>query len=1014
MKINYKIFRIFSSFLLFLLLTNSQIIFGQLVTTQQTPANAVLNSLAGTGVSITNIQFTGAPQALGSFAGNVTNMGFNAGVVITTGTILTNSQGPIGPNNSSNAGQSNGFPGDVELTTIAGITTFDASILEFDFTANANLVSFRYIFGSEEYPEFVNSGFNDVFAFFISGPGIAGIQNMAQLPGGAGVVSIDNVNINSNSAFYINNTGAGVNGLQYDGFTIPIVASSQVICGQTYHLKIAIADAGDGIFDSGIFLEAGSLTANSNVDIQSSISNNVFFDPTILAEGCTNGTITLTRSGTQIGSALTIPINMLGTALQGIDYSNIPTSISFAAGQTVQTINFSTIADLLTEGSETMTFVFGIPDPCNAIATTNISLFIQDNPPLVLTLVDQILPCIGDQVTLNSSVTGNNGGQLSYLWSNGQTTPSITLSPTSTQFYTLTVTGNCSNQVASGNVTVIVNPLPVVDAGADQTICIGSTVTFNGTGAILYHWENNINISLNGSVPSQNPTTSFTLNTNAIFILTGTDAFGCIDKDTAFLIVNPLPIVSAGVDQTICAGNSSLLTHSGAVDYTWTPSNLYASDSVSPLQTTTYVLTGIDVNGCSNTDSVTIFINALPLVNAGLDQTICEGVTTLISGSGGVSYVWNPGNLAAISAIVSPQYTSSYFMEATDVNGCKNRDTLIVVVHPLPLVSINPIAAVCEGSNVILTATGALSYSWSNGLPNGSIIIPSVGTTNLTVLGIDQFNCENSANVDVIAHPNPVLNLIFGPNLGCAPYEFTFQNNGSSTSCNFQFDNSDVQYACGQQSHIFSIPGCHTFKYTSISDQGCLTTQDFGEVVCVAPTPIAQFSVEPSVLSSEDLVANMFNQSSGASQYVWQFGDGTSTTQINTNHDFEIANYEDGYTTQLIAINSQGCRDTAYHHFNVNEELIMYVPNTFTPDGDLFNETFKPIITSGFDPQKYTLLIFNRYGETIFESHDTNVGWNGTYSGKSVQDDTYIWTIQIGSNANDKKYRKKGHVNVLK
>jgi trimeric autotransporter adhesin len=762
-------------------------------------------------------------------------------------------------------------------------------------------------------------------------------------------------------------------------------------------------------------LEAGSLVSNSALTIESAISNNAFLDPTILAEGCADGTITLTRAGTQIGTPLTIPINMVGTASQGIDYTNIPPSITFAAGQTVLTINFSTFADLLTEGSETITFEFGIPDPCNAIATTNLTLFIQDNAPLVLTLVDQTVPCSGEQVTLTSTVTGSNGGPLSYLWNTGQTTPVITVSLASTQIYSLTVSGTCSNQSATENVTVTVNPLPVVNAGVDQSLCIGTAATFTATGMLLYHWENNINTSENGFPPSANPSTSFTLNSSATFIVTGTDAFGCTDRDTALLIITTLPIVSAGVDQTICRGTSATLTPAGALNYSWNPSNLFASNIVSPMQTTNYTLTGTDANGCEATDEVTVFVNALPMVSAGQDTEICTGGSALISGTGGVSYVWNPGNVAAVSSNVSPQYTSSFYMEATDANGCKNKDTIVVTVHPLPIVSINPISAICQGTNVTLTATGAINYVWSNGLPNGSLIAPVVGSTNLTVTGTDQFNCVNTANVTLVVHPNPVLNLSFGPNLGCAPYEFSFQNNGSeSSSCTYQFDDGDIQNECGPQSQVFSEAGCHTFTYTSVSDQGCVTTQNFGEVVCVAPRPIAAFTVEPNQLSSEDLFANMFNQSSGATQYIWQFGDGEISGETNTNHDFEIPNYEDGYTTQLIAINAQGCRDTASYVFKVTEELIMYVPNTFTPDGDLFNETFKPIITSGFDPQKYTLLIFNRYGETIFESHDTNIGWNGTYAGKSVQDDTYIWTIQIGSRTNDKKYRKNGHVSILK
>ena len=177
--------------------------------TAQTPAQLVQNVLVGNGVTVTNVSYTGGPDAIGSFNATNTNLGLNTGIVLTTGTVLPGTglfgaqEGPHGPNNKANAGMDNNAAGYQQLTNIAGQDTYNATILEFDFVPNSDSVKFKYVFGSEEYPEFVNQGFNDVFAFFITGPGFGGAYNMATIPGTGGTpVTIDNVNASTNSSLF--------------------------------------------------------------------------------------------------------------------------------------------------------------------------------------------------------------------------------------------------------------------------------------------------------------------------------------------------------------------------------------------------------------------------------------------------------------------------------------------------------------------------------------------------------------------------------------------------------------------------------------------------------------------------------------------------------------------------------------------------------------------------------------------------------------------------------------------
>ncbi|MEO6884389.1 MAG: choice-of-anchor L domain-containing protein [Bacteroidia bacterium] len=250
------------------------------VNNTQTPQQLVQNVLLGSGVIASNITYTGAQIATGFFNGTNSNIGISSGILMTTGSIYL----AVGPNNQTSAGLNLHLPGDSDLSATSGGTTFDAAVLEFDFVPYADTIKFHYVFGSEEYPEYVCCPDNDVFAFYISGPGIVGKKNLALIPTTTTPISINTLNgncvgtsvcntsnpcCNSHSNYYIDNTGGTT--VQYNGFTEPMTAVSPVQCGQKYHIKIAIADGGDGNIDSGVFLEAGSFTGGSSLHIQTNL-----------------------------------------------------------------------------------------------------------------------------------------------------------------------------------------------------------------------------------------------------------------------------------------------------------------------------------------------------------------------------------------------------------------------------------------------------------------------------------------------------------------------------------------------------------------------------------------------------------------------------------------------------------------------------------------------------------------------------------------------------------------------
>ncbi|MCX6257200.1 MAG: choice-of-anchor L domain-containing protein [Bacteroidia bacterium] len=236
-----------------------------------------ISTLFGPGVTVSNLTFTGTSHSIGSFIDTTTvlldsaaDFGIDTGIIISTGSVLD----APGPNDSQSTSTNLGLPGDADLNLLlTGYTTFDASAIEFDFTPQTDtLIACEFIFASEEYPEWVNSSFNDVFAFFISGPGFNGLQNLAVLdsavtPSGTEYncpISVNTVNdLTNNNLFVLNNWDI----VEYDGYTVPIQLMHPITPGQTYHFKIAIADGGDAMFDASVFLKAGSFLGYASIPV---------------------------------------------------------------------------------------------------------------------------------------------------------------------------------------------------------------------------------------------------------------------------------------------------------------------------------------------------------------------------------------------------------------------------------------------------------------------------------------------------------------------------------------------------------------------------------------------------------------------------------------------------------------------------------------------------------------------------------------------------------------------------
>ena len=478
-------------------------------------------------------------------------------------------------------------------------------------------------------------------------------------------------------------------------------------------------------------------------------------------------------------------------------------------------------------------------------------------------------------------------GQTTYSWSPGNaTTQSITVSPTATTTYTCTTTVNGAS--CSDAIVVTVNPLPTVNAGADQSVCLNQPVTLSGSGATSYSWNN--------SVVNNTP---FTPIATATYTVTGTDANGCVNTDNVVVTIKPLPATNAGLDQSICIGNPAIFNATGAFSYSW--SNGVANNvPFFPTATANYIVTGTNTNGCTKTDTMSITVNALPIVNAGSDTSVCFGQSATLTATGAVSYTWLPGNATTASITVSPTVTTAYIVTGTNANACQGKDTVLVTIKPLPSINAGIDKTICAGDSVALTASGSPLIAWNNGILNGVYFSPTA-TTTYTVTGTGANGCTNTDQAVVFVNALPNVNA----GADTAVCNGSFLTLSGSGAVSYTWSNSVTN-------NVPFIPSLsNTFTVIGTDANGCKDSDQIQVTVNILPPVNAGNNVAICIGDSIQL------NGSGAVSYVWDNGVVNNTAFYPTTT----------LTYHVIGTNANGCSNSDSVIVTVNSLPIVFAGN---------------------------------------------------------------------------------------
>jgi gliding motility-associated-like protein len=682
--------------------------------------------------------------------------------------------------------------------------------------------------------------------------------------------------------------------------------------------------------------------------------------------------------------------------------------------------------------------------------------------------LNEMLPmsaCKGNSVQLDASGIIPNATGLTYSWSPsiGLSNPNIAnplASPVTTTTYTVLITEPCYKDTVTRKVTVTITPGPIPHVTTTPASCSANngTATVNnitgGTTPYTYLW----------SPVGGTDAAALALGAGN-YTITVTDKNGC-KGDTVVTVPGTVDfttsVASTPSNCGMADGTATVICTGGTPNYTYKWSDGQATQTAMKLLGGTYTVSITDASGCTNHEVVTVGTSGSVTAQAGPNRKICAGQSSpiLLTASGGNKYVWNTGDTTAFISVL-PSTTSTYSVIVSVAN-CSDTAFVAITVNALPTAAFMPSSS-CLGAVTTLT-DGSLSahddpvvhWNWimPGGTPatsvsqNGSTTFNLPGTHIITLVVTSKQGCNDTISQQVLVYHPPVANFS-KPVKGCSPVYANYTD--LSTSADGAISGWQWSFAGGSPltSTIqnpttiqYSTPGTYAVSLIITSTYGCKDTID-QTMVDVFTWPKADFYATPATAPYTNPVFSFYNQwSNDVSKWLWDFGDHSpfDTIHAQPTHSYTSTSSQNDfykYDVCLYVENLYGCRDTACREVKLMPEFVFYIPNTFTPNDDGKNELF---YGKGRGIKKYDIMIFDRWGNKIWECHqeDKNTNWdddhatpeqeglssackwNGIVQGNMndnsqqvAQQDVYVWKIHL-TDIFDKDHTYIGNVNIIK
>ncbi|MEL7248228.1 MAG: choice-of-anchor L domain-containing protein [Bacteroidota bacterium] len=926
--------------------------------------------LSSVQTQITVVDINCEQAAYGTFlAGDNSDLGLEQGLILATGEI-TNA---IGPNDMQGDPFIGDFfrDGDPDLDSLSVLTgndfpSRDACVIELEVFANTNELSFEYVFGSEEYPEYINQEFNDIFAFLISGPGITGLpqldgqENIAVIPNTNTFVEINSINHLTNWEYYRNNESSL--SLQYDGLTSDfqglkksLTARRAVEPCNTYRLKLAIADRFDWVWDSGVFIsEIGGSNGNIDIIFNSGVD--------YLIEDCsdTPDEIVISLDNTS-DSDITYSVQLSGTAQEGQDYLlDVPSTLTFPPGENEFSFPITTLSDLDDgEGTETVIITLNGDFGCGLIEIATLEVELRDQFLVEIDLGDETPEiCAGSSLALSASEAD------SYFWTpsglfDDPTSASPVVMPIESGWFF--VEGRIGQQCVATDSIFIEVITPSISIEADQVgICLGQTVELSAT-------HNGLDEQVTWSPATElsttiGPNTEATPEFSTVYFATLELFEGCSATDNILVSVDFLNVPELNPDITVCQGTPVVLAELADPDttstvYSWSPATgLDTPNSPTPQatpdQTTTYQLISTGISGaCADTATVTIMVIPAAVEILGLDTlSVCLG------------------SELELEAVTSTGFPLGLFWTSSD-NSLNASDVGTVAVTP-------------ENETTYIA-----TFTVAECVVRDSVFIQVDEIMEVDLID-DQIVCNNETPTFILNNTSGQAGVVY---------------NWTSTNEDFTSVEPDPEVS----------PTSTTSYFFSAELGDCMIF----DTVTITFIPPATITAGPAQITEEDGNGNLLSVNLTATvtptqdpdSLIWTFL-GPDGPQIGT-----------GPSVEWVPDPVDSLPDFAYISVNTGCELLIdsiliqrldyRVPDIFSPNNDGVNDVFRPFFLGEMDVVE--VRVYNRWGQLVFESNDpSNPGWDGTYNGKAAPSDAYLWEISVGLSGDIK--HETGHVTLVR